>query len=133
MVPPGIPDFMTRRRTLPVGDCLISGRAWSGWGPIVAVEVSSDGGSSWAPAELEHDGDVGDWAWRGWSFLWQPRRAGTRRARLPRNRRSRQHPTARAVVERRRLREQRGATGHGHPARRLTRTDDQRVAVNARG
>ena len=77
MVPPGIPDFMTRRRTLPVGDCLISGRAWSGWGPIVAVEVSSDGGSSWAPAELEHDGDLGDWAWRGWSFLWQPRRAGT--------------------------------------------------------
>ena len=29
------------------------GRAWSGWAPIERVEVSTDGGATWADAELE--------------------------------------------------------------------------------
>ncbi|MDX6646410.1 MAG: hypothetical protein QOK40_2137, partial [Miltoncostaeaceae bacterium] len=40
LVPPGLPDFPTRARTLAAGACLLEGRAWSGFGPIAAVEVS---------------------------------------------------------------------------------------------
>ena len=44
------------------------GRAWSGGGQIVRVEVSTDGGGSWADAELEDAPSA--WAWRGWTFGW---------------------------------------------------------------
>src|SRR4051812_46561647 len=44
MVPPGLPDFPTRERTLVAGATTIEGRAWSGWAPVAAVEVSTDGG-----------------------------------------------------------------------------------------
>jgi sulfane dehydrogenase subunit SoxC len=71
MVPPGIPDFMSRRRHLPPGACLLEGRAWSGWGLIEAVEVSTDGGATWRPAELAPQPDAG--AWRGWSLVWDAR------------------------------------------------------------
>src|SRR3712207_1412447 len=53
LTPPGVPDFMTRRRFLPAGEVTLSGRAWSGYGPIERVEVSVDGGASWAPAGLD--------------------------------------------------------------------------------
>ena len=52
MIPPGIPDFMTRSRIVDAGRHVLRGRAWSGWGPIERVEVSADGGSTWAAAEL---------------------------------------------------------------------------------
>ena len=39
-VPPGIPEFLTRERTLPAGKHLVEGRAWSGFAPIASVEVS---------------------------------------------------------------------------------------------
>jgi DMSO/TMAO reductase YedYZ molybdopterin-dependent catalytic subunit len=68
MVPPGIPDFMTRLRHVAAGPCRLQGRAWSGWGPIEAVEVSADGGATWAVAELDEEPPPG--AWRGWSFAW---------------------------------------------------------------
>jgi DMSO/TMAO reductase YedYZ molybdopterin-dependent catalytic subunit len=68
MVPPGIPDFLTRRRFLRPGPVTLQGRAWSGWGPIERVEVSTDGGTSWQPATL---GDPpGPTAWAPWSFDW---------------------------------------------------------------
>jgi sulfane dehydrogenase subunit SoxC len=68
MVPPGIPDFLTRRRFLPPGPVRLEGRAWSGWGPIERVEVSTDGGTSWRCAQL---GDPpGAAAWAPWSFDW---------------------------------------------------------------
>lgn len=68
VVPPGFPDFMSRRRVLRVGRHRLEGRAWSGWGEVTAVEVTVDGGATWAPATL---GPVVDrWAWRGWSFPW---------------------------------------------------------------
>jgi sulfane dehydrogenase subunit SoxC len=68
MVPPGIPDFNTRERTVPAGPCLLEGRAWSGWAPISRVEVSADGGETWADAELEPL--ESRWGWRGWRFEW---------------------------------------------------------------
>jgi DMSO/TMAO reductase YedYZ molybdopterin-dependent catalytic subunit len=55
MIPPGVPDFPTRRRTLAAGPCALEGRAWSGFAPIERVDVSTDGGASWRPAELEFD------------------------------------------------------------------------------
>jgi sulfane dehydrogenase subunit SoxC len=70
MVPPGIPEFLTRSRVLQPGTCEIVGRAWSGGGEIVAVDVSTDGGATWAPAELG-DAALGRWAWRSWRFQWQ--------------------------------------------------------------
>ena len=68
LVPPGIPDFPDRRRFLERGPCLLEGRAWSGWAPITRVEVSVDGGETWADAEL--DEPVGSYGWRRWSFQW---------------------------------------------------------------
>ena len=70
MVPPGIPDFLTRRRFVPLGPCRLEGRAWSGWGPIVRVEVSADGGRSWAAAELADPPAPN--AWQAWSYTWEP-------------------------------------------------------------
>jgi sulfane dehydrogenase subunit SoxC len=69
MVPPGIPDFLTRRRFMEAGPCELAGRAWSGWGAIEAVEVSTDGGATWAPAELGREPEPG--AWRAWRFAWE--------------------------------------------------------------
>ena len=68
MVPPGIPDFNTRERTVPVGPCPLEGRAWSGWAPISRVEVSTDGGQTWADAALEPL--ESRWGWRGWRYEW---------------------------------------------------------------
>jgi sulfane dehydrogenase subunit SoxC len=69
LIPPGIPDFLTRTRFLEPGLCLLEGRAWSGWAPIERVEVSTDGGQKWADAEL---GDApSEYAWRGWSYAWE--------------------------------------------------------------
>src|SRR2546429_9275706 len=70
LVPPGIPEFMTRERLVPAGEVLVEGRAWSGLAPVASVEVSADGGSSWATAELEPE--EGPWAWPGRSFRWRP-------------------------------------------------------------
>jgi sulfane dehydrogenase subunit SoxC len=68
MVPPGIPEFLSRARLLGAGPCRLEGRAWSGRGPVERVEVSSDGGRTWADATL---GDApSEFAWRGWSFDW---------------------------------------------------------------
>jgi DMSO/TMAO reductase YedYZ molybdopterin-dependent catalytic subunit len=45
-----------------------SGFAWAGEGAVVAVDVSVDGGQSWAPARLG-DGDH-RYAWRRWEHTW---------------------------------------------------------------
>jgi sulfane dehydrogenase subunit SoxC len=68
LIPPGIPEFLSRDRTVPAGECLLEGRAWSGLAPVERVEVSADGGASWSGAEL--DPPEGRWAWRGWRFRW---------------------------------------------------------------
>ena len=69
LVPPGFPEFMTRERTLPAGRHVLEGRAWSGRAPVAAVEVTTDGGSTWSPAEL--DPPAGDFAWRRFTFDWE--------------------------------------------------------------
>ena len=69
MVPPGIPDFATRDRVVDAGPVPLEGRAWSGRAPVERVEVSVDGGATWADAVLE-DEPAGPWAWRGWTFGW---------------------------------------------------------------
>jgi DMSO/TMAO reductase YedYZ molybdopterin-dependent catalytic subunit len=68
LVPPGIPEYFTRERTVEAGERVVEGRAWSGLAPIASVEVSIDGGASWAPAELDPQEER--WAWRGWRFHW---------------------------------------------------------------
>ncbi|MCM2579632.1 sulfite oxidase [Streptomyces meridianus] len=69
LVPPGFPDFMSRTRFVRPGPQRIEGRAWSGAAALAAVEVSTDDGRSWRPAELEPGGPH-RWAWRGWSLPW---------------------------------------------------------------
>ncbi|MDQ0871314.1 sulfane dehydrogenase subunit SoxC [Arthrobacter sp. V1I9] len=66
MVPPGIPDFFTRKRVLPHGPVMLEGRAWSGHAAVTAVEVSIDG--TWLPAHLEES--AGGFAWRKWTLPW---------------------------------------------------------------
>lgn len=68
MIPPGVPEFMSRERHLEPGPAELRGRAWSGWGPVERVEVSTDGGESFADAQL--DEPVSRAAWRGWRFNW---------------------------------------------------------------
>jgi DMSO/TMAO reductase YedYZ molybdopterin-dependent catalytic subunit len=74
IAPPGFPDFMSRTRVLRVGRHELEGRAWSGHGPVTAVEVTVDGCATWAPARLH--APVGPWAWRRWTLPWDVREPG---------------------------------------------------------
>jgi hypothetical protein len=74
MIPPGTPHFPTRERTLPLAPCVLEGRAWSGWAPVVAVEVSTDGGKTWSEANLGES--ESPWAWRRWQHRWDPPESG---------------------------------------------------------
>jgi DMSO/TMAO reductase YedYZ molybdopterin-dependent catalytic subunit len=47
----------------------IAGAAWSGGPEIEGVEVSTDGGATWAAAELLDPAEHG--VWRRWQFAWQ--------------------------------------------------------------
>jgi hypothetical protein len=68
LVPPGIPEFLSRTRFVEAGPCALEGRAWSGWAPIERVEVSVDGGETWVDAEL--GAAVSPYAWAGWRYEW---------------------------------------------------------------
>jgi DMSO/TMAO reductase YedYZ molybdopterin-dependent catalytic subunit len=70
MVPPGIPDFATRRRFVKREPQTVEGRAWSGEGAIEKVEFSSDGGATWQPADLAPG--TSPRAWRRWTVEWRP-------------------------------------------------------------
>jgi hypothetical protein len=73
LVPPGIPDWYTRRRLVDAGPVMLVGRAWSGAGvPVAKVEVGIDG--AWRPAEL--DPPLGRFAWRGWRSVWNAEPGG---------------------------------------------------------
>jgi DMSO/TMAO reductase YedYZ molybdopterin-dependent catalytic subunit len=69
MVPPGFPDFGSRRRVVDAGPVLLEGRAWSGRGPVTAVEVSTDGGVTWVAAVV--DPALGPHAWARWTASWR--------------------------------------------------------------
>ena len=68
MVPPGIPDFLTRTRLLDAGPVTLIGRAWAGRLGISRVEISTDGGSTWSDAQLGTQPPK--FAWRGWTAQW---------------------------------------------------------------
>jgi DMSO/TMAO reductase YedYZ molybdopterin-dependent catalytic subunit len=74
MVPPGIPDFFTRRRAVSTGACTLEGRAWSGRGAIVSVDVSTDGGATWQRAVLDDERPSVPGTWTGWTCTWQAAR-----------------------------------------------------------
>jgi hypothetical protein len=67
MVPPGIPDWYSRRRLVEHGTVELFGRAWSGEGPIERVDVGIDG--EWHAAELEQA--PGPCAWSSWRYKWK--------------------------------------------------------------
>ncbi|MBN1528991.1 MAG: sulfite oxidase [Thermoleophilaceae bacterium] len=75
IIPPGVPDFATRARTLADGPCVVRGRAWSGLAPVERVEVSADGGETWGDARLGPQ--ASRWAWRSWEWDWEPPGPGT--------------------------------------------------------
>ena len=68
MIPPGIPDFLTRIRLLNAGKVTLTGRAWAGRASITRVEVSTTGGAVWADAQLKPM--TSRFAWQGWSYEW---------------------------------------------------------------
>ncbi len=68
MVPPGIPDYLSRKRYAPSGLVHVEGRAWSGFGPVERVEFSADGGRTWDDTKL--DEPLGTHAWVRWSHEW---------------------------------------------------------------
>jgi DMSO/TMAO reductase YedYZ molybdopterin-dependent catalytic subunit len=68
MIPPGIPDFLTRTRFLYAGAVTLAGKAWAGRLSVSRVEVSVDSGSTWMEAQLGET--ISPFAWRTWTFLW---------------------------------------------------------------
>jgi DMSO/TMAO reductase YedYZ molybdopterin-dependent catalytic subunit len=70
VVPPGFPDFLSRSRVVRPGRCLLEGRAWSGRAPVVQVEVSTDGGTTWDAADLEPADPRHPYAWRRFTYGW---------------------------------------------------------------
>src|SRR3954449_5088428 len=70
LAPPGWPDFMTRERFVRSGTVTVAGRAWSGRAPVRRVEVSTDGGATWADAVLAPADPEHPYAWRAWSYEW---------------------------------------------------------------
>jgi sulfane dehydrogenase subunit SoxC len=72
MIPPGIPEFMTRSRLVDAGEVQLRGRAWSGTGSVERVEVSHDAGETWSEAELGEP-PATPFAWRSWSARWDAR------------------------------------------------------------
>ena len=68
MIPPGIPDWLTRTRLVARGVVLLSGRAWAGRRSVSTVEVSQDGGNTWWQASIENQ--ESPFTWQAWSYQW---------------------------------------------------------------
>ena len=65
--PPGVPDWVSRKRYLEAGTVGLEGRAWSGGGvPVEKVEVLLDG--VWQDATLSPR--IGRYAWTHWHLDW---------------------------------------------------------------
>ena len=60
---------------LPAGKHTVQGVAWAGEADITKVEVSTDGGNRWNPAELGRD--HAKYAWRLWKYAWKPAKSGS--------------------------------------------------------
>ncbi len=59
---------------VPQSTMVVRGVAWTGEGRVTKVEVSTDGGAQWLPAEFV--GDDVPYAWRQWEYRWSPSRPG---------------------------------------------------------
>ncbi|MGA5628450.1 sulfite oxidase [Streptomyces cellulosae] len=69
---------LARGATFPVGrGQVLTGRSWSGAGPVDRVDVSTDGGASWRQARLLERPRPDTWT--RWSVTWKPRTRGTTR------------------------------------------------------
>jgi DMSO/TMAO reductase YedYZ molybdopterin-dependent catalytic subunit len=64
----------TEGATLKAGRVAVNGAAWAGKADIAKVEISTDGGSTWAPAKLGHE--QAHYAWRLWTYDWKPPHSG---------------------------------------------------------
>src|SRR5271169_1845097 len=60
--------------SLKAGGVVVHGAAWAGEADIVKVEVSTDSGATWNPANLDHQ--QSHYAWRLWSYDWKAGKAG---------------------------------------------------------
>ena len=69
MIPPGIPDFLTRTRLVEPGPVTLKGRAWAGRTAVSRVELSTDAGATWSDARLGEQ--TAPAAWREWSCQWK--------------------------------------------------------------
>ncbi|MGA5709930.1 sulfite oxidase [Streptomyces cellulosae] len=69
---------LARGATFPVGrGQVLTGRSWSGAGPVDRVDVSTDGGASWRQARLLERPRPDTWT--RWSVTWKPRTRGATR------------------------------------------------------
>lgn len=59
---------------LKAGVISVHGAAWAGEADVTQVEISTDGGATWKPAELGRD--HAHYAWRLWSYDWKAAKAG---------------------------------------------------------
>lgn len=57
------------------GPVTVFGFAWSGAGPIIQVDVTTDDGLTWSSARLRHG--EGPLAWTRWEVSWTPASTGT--------------------------------------------------------
>ena len=64
----------TDQQRIPLAPFTIRGFAWAGEERIVRVDVSTDGGSRWAAADLSPQ-DL-RFAWRLWTYRWTPQQPG---------------------------------------------------------
>ncbi len=69
MVPPGVPDWVTRCRHVAPGPVQITGRAWAGSLPVARVEFGVD--DIWQEARLVPGS--GPYAWSKWTTTWDAR------------------------------------------------------------
>lgn len=67
MVPPGVPDWLTRRRYLKPGPVEIMGRAWSG-DRVPIANVKLNAGNDWIDANVTPGN--GPYAWSSWRATW---------------------------------------------------------------
>jgi sulfite oxidase len=62
------------RATAKRGAVQIHGAAWAGEADVTKVEVSTDSGATWSPAQL--GSEQAHYAWRLWNYSWKPAKAG---------------------------------------------------------
>jgi len=74
MKPPGFPDAISRMRFVEAGPVELVGMAWSGFGSITKVEVSTDDRKTFQEATLGEP--VSPFAWTPWRFTWNASEKG---------------------------------------------------------